>query len=202
MKRKSIFSQWRIQEFAEAGSGSNFDPSQIQIGVFGSVVNSPVGSKATPQLPSILLDFIRMPYFGVACIWWSNECLGPLVSPEATHLECRLGNMSNELTLEQSLMQRISKISKGGSCSSHSSPSAHVPGFDSDSRKRRLMKLPQMISTDVDGTNNLGIANMATVQPSCPRRQQMLMISTSYPRHNVYTYECNLIPRTYSIITD
>ena len=45
--------------------------------------------------------------------------------------------MSSELTLEHSLMQRISNISKEGAVAPTAPPlPMYVPGLDSDSRKR------------------------------------------------------------------
>ena len=55
----------RIQAFADDGSGSRFDPIQIQLGEYGNVVNSPVGSGTKPQLLTILVHFKRRHYFGV-----------------------------------------------------------------------------------------------------------------------------------------
>ena len=61
-----FFSEWRIEEFAEYGHGSQ--PNSATMCVFNSVVNSPVGSGAKPQLPTILVHFKRRHFLGVARI--------------------------------------------------------------------------------------------------------------------------------------
>ena len=91
-----------IQTFADDGSGSHFDPIQIQLGVFENVVNSPMGSWAKPQLITILVHFERMHYFGVAWIaffastmkkktitWWSKyeQKLRPHLGPSLQQIE-------------------------------------------------------------------------------------------------------------------
>ena len=67
LKPKSIF----YHEFAE--DGPNFDPSHIQLNVFNSILNSPIGSGAKPQLPMILAHLKKLLWHGMKRLF-SKTC--------------------------------------------------------------------------------------------------------------------------------
>ena len=59
--------------------GADHISIQIQLGVFGNVVNSPMGSGAQPQLLTILVHFKRNALFGVAWIAFFQRNINPFV---------------------------------------------------------------------------------------------------------------------------